>query len=457
VAFPVKCCLLTVSASSWFVQLVRIAPGLSMGTVDARDLGLDWSPNPCGLARSDRLDVVLVSSDWYKWLAARHPDRVDPVFERLRRMADRIVALEGHDLFSLSLPPGALDRVDLVLKGQGIYRDRELYNYRVGPFFAGANWTAAIESRRVRYTHAQLEKLRLSVPCFLAIDARTRHRIRLVERPHRRLETYARLAAEAAVQASLPLVRLRRPKHLTAHFVGTLTHRQRLDLLEILRSAGVPGSQAITRVPEDFYGTGALERSDTRDRPGPVEERLEEHDLRTPPPEEDPAEPGDPPALVTADGVAVRVPPQTVRALGEALRRSNLGSPPMSRPAFTRSLARSGVVLAPAGFGEITFRHAEAFIVRRPLICQDLSHVETMYPFADRHNAIFCRPDLTDVAGILREVERGDIPADEIAGQGQRCWRDWLAGGQRLLHRGITGHLEERGDPYPRMTPAAAA
>ena len=61
------------------------------------------------------------------------------------------------------LPPRAVAECHSVLKFQGVYRDRELYNYEVGCQYQGANWTGKTRPRRQRYSAVDLEKLRLSV------------------------------------------------------------------------------------------------------------------------------------------------------------------------------------------------------------------------------------------------------------------------------------------------------
>ena len=48
---------------------------------------------------------------------------------------------------------------------------------------------------------------------------------------------------------------------------------------------------------------------------------------------------------------------------------------------FKRTLLDYFVIAAPNGHGELTFRHAEALEAGRLLVCQDLHHVEMMFPF----------------------------------------------------------------------------
>jgi hypothetical protein len=433
------CCLLTVLDSSWFVQLVRIAPGLATCTVDARRLGLPWIPNPCGLESGEAFDAVLVTADWYQWVACRYPGRVASTFERLRGLAEAIVLLDHHDQFALGVPAEAIEHASIVLKAQGVYRDRELYNYRVGPFFPGGNWTNKLERRRVLYSASHLDKIRLSVPCFLAVDLPTRRAMRrLSDRGHGK--TLLRDAGDLLL-ASLTHAKRARHRAVSSHFVGSLTHWQRLELVERLEAAGRGGQHGVTNVPELFYGVHGFETDGARLGVGGAG-WLEEHDIWICPREEDPPGASGPVAMLPS-GSTVRVAQDVVNAAQTRLGASGAQVRAAGRIPYVWSLARSDLVLAPAGFGELTFRHGEALIFGRTLICQDLSHVETMFPFAHMRNAIFIRPDLADLEALLGAIDRGEIAAERIACEGRRTWRDWSGRRSSLLRDGITKHVEE--------------
>src|ERR1700684_474948 len=164
---PVNCALLAWDRLEWLCEACLHCPGLELATLDSGRLGLSEAHNPFGLPLVERADVVLVSTAWYQWLAARHPERVEQVFRRLERCGGVLVGIESHDELQLGLPPAALRRLACVIKGTGLYRDRELYNYAVGPRFPGGAWVEKLRPREWRYEPHELEKLRLSIPCFL--------------------------------------------------------------------------------------------------------------------------------------------------------------------------------------------------------------------------------------------------------------------------------------------------
>jgi hypothetical protein len=434
-----RCCLLTVLDSSWFVQFVRVAPGLVTRTVDARRLGLPWIPNPCGLEIGEEFDAVLVTADWYQWVACRHPARLALTFERLRGLAEAIVLLDRHDQFALGVPAEAIEHASIVLKAQGVYRDRELYNYRVGPFFPSGNWTNKLERRRALYSASHLDRIRLSVPCFLAVDLPTRRAMRRLSNRGRG-KTWLRDGGDL-ILATLTHAKQARHPSVSTHFVGSLTHWQRLELVERLEAAGRGGPHGVTSVPQLFYGVGSFETDDERLGVGGTG-WLEEQDIWICPRDEDPPGASGPVAMLP-NGSPVGVAQDVMDAAQRRLGASGVQVRAAGRIPYAWSLARSGLVVAPTGFGELTFRHGEALMFGRTLICQDLSHVETMFPFAHMRNAIFIRPDLADLETLLDAIDRGDIAADRIACEGRRAWRDWSRRRSSLLRDGITKHVEQ--------------
>src|SRR5580704_6361026 len=174
----VRCALLAWHRFEWLCEACLHCPGLELFTLEPARMGLAQAPNPFGLAPVERADVVLVSTTWYQWLAARHPDSIDAVFRALERSAGVIVGVESNDELQLGLPPEGLQRMACLIKGGGLYRDRELYNYEVGPRFPGARWVERTRPRASRYAPRELEKLRMSIPCFLWVAPGARRRLR---------------------------------------------------------------------------------------------------------------------------------------------------------------------------------------------------------------------------------------------------------------------------------------
>ena len=84
------------------------------------------------------------------------------------------------------------------------------------------------------------------------------------------------------------------------------------------------------------------------------------------------------------------------RASSEAQRTNAPGG---SRISYQLDLCRHRVVVAAGGHGELTYRHAEALAAGAILVCQDLSHAETMFPFEDRGNVLVLPPRSLRLAG----------------------------------------------------------
>jgi hypothetical protein len=219
-----------------------------------------------------------------------------------------------------------------------------------------------------------------------------------------------------------------------AHFVGALTHLQRLDLLLMLEEMGCSGRWGITRVPDLFLGSrlviGGADVYSAED--------LEESQVRTAGPDEVDSFRA---AIFTIAGELIGVDPDERQRVVRMLEARGLRTAATSRWTFWRSLAKHALVIAPTGYGELTFRHGEALMVGRTLLCQDLRHVETMFPFRDRKNVVFCRPDLRDVPALLRELTADPELCETIAVAGRRAWRSWTQSPDVLLWNGVTRHI----------------
>src|SRR5262249_50261067 len=121
----------------------------------------------------DRPDVILLAAGGptISWLPQ------DSAQLRALERFGTVVGLDGMDWFELAFPPKIVERLALVIKGQGIFRDRELYNF-VGLPLGGPNRTGRLTGRRGVYGPAELDKLRLSLPCFAADLPPIRRRMR---------------------------------------------------------------------------------------------------------------------------------------------------------------------------------------------------------------------------------------------------------------------------------------
>lgn len=376
-----------------------------MVAFDGEAIGFPEDRNPFKLPYADRVDVALVSGWWYSLLTTHFPDRTDGVLREIRDRSDYVVGLDGPDRFSLSFSPEAMGQFEIVVKFQGIYRDRDLYNYEVGPLYDGALWTEKLRPRRERYNSADLEKLRLSVPSFITdfpiIRRENRVPRRIDPRSRRdfaaRASRFARNRLDSLFTHSVG-VASQAGRTRGVHCLTGLSHVQRIDALRSLH--GLSGTQGITptqgKSAELVFGTayGGMKL------PLAVSEELEEE-----------ARP--------------------------------FFHPTMSRLSFILDLRRHQVVVAPTGYGEICYRHGEALLGGAALVCQDLGHVEMMLPLIHRQNAAFCRPDLGDLRAVVQELLDDDAERKRIALNGRRDFMRWADNAIQILSNGLESHIHE--------------
>src|SRR5215211_5490039 len=251
----IRCALITHAASGWFTDALLTAPGLEFVAPNRRLLQADNEVNPYELPEADDWDVTIINIEWLKWKAASGLTDLDASLDPLRRRSIAVVGLEGYDGFALATPPVILERLDLLIKAQGVFRDLALYNWRVGPYYPGGVWGAKLNPRTTRYSHQELSKLRLSIPCFLQVDRRARNAVRGIKpgvSPATRISRQIAdlfLALAARAYRAYP-----RGAGIGAHFIGALTHVQRAQLVEAMTAAGVRGTFGITGVHESYFG-----------------------------------------------------------------------------------------------------------------------------------------------------------------------------------------------------------
>lgn len=384
--------------------MVAACPGIRLSRVPDELLPGELRFDPLGLEEEQAPDAILLTPQWYLQAAASGAD-VAALWRRLESHCPFIVGLDGHDSFRLWLPADVMDRLAVVLKAQGVYRDRELYNFDVGAIFTPGPDGGLVRSRRA-FSARNLDKVRLSLPCFVAnvpwmraMARRQVYRMSYAQRLGRRL-------GDLAIEADARILGALLPRAGLIHCLVTITHVARVDILERLLEAEVAGCYG--GVVADSRIGGALPAgspaSDECDADGFFGKRFSDGELL---------------------GLARRLE-------GRGLLRTGIG-----RFRFSHSVLRQAAVLAPPGYGELTTRHADAWTHRRALICPSLAHVDTMFPFADRENVLFCREDMRDVVAILREIEAGGVDAAAIGRMGGTDWRRWSNDIEGLLVAGV--------------------
>jgi hypothetical protein len=341
----------------------------------------------------DKVDVVLVDVHWYK--VAKRLGVLQEAWRGLERSAGLIVGVDGFDTVRLGAPPDMVDRCEIVLKSPGLYRDLDLYNYEVGPYFARNDWSSKHYPSSRRYSSGQLAKLR-PVPYFVSLMPAIRRlvRARLNLPPRTRALRGAGDLLGTAVCAVL-----RRSKTLGqqgVYFVGSLSHYQRLVAAELLAEARIPGTYGLTDVPDFVFGTP----------------------YQTSP-----------------------VPDDTKRGYWARIRSHHLNRTRTSRPDYLVAMQRHQCALAITGYGEVTHRHAEALALGVPLVSQDLSGIDTGFSFEHGRNVLFCRPDLSNLVSTVQHAQSTE--GGSIGDQGAIDWRAWARDPLARLSRSIVGPIRE--------------
>jgi Glycosyl transferases group 1 len=446
----IKCALLTVPASLYDAELTLACPGLEFVALTPSAVGLPKPEtngegrrvldplgnfNPFALPEDDSADVVLIESHWFRLAAERHPERIDEVMRNLERRADLLIGLDA-DQFALGFPPSALERLAVVIEFDGLYRDRDLYNYFVGCRYPGANWTEKLRPRPSRYRASELDKLRLSVPCFMrelpAVRRAARARLGGAAvangKSMSRLERIGRDLGEALLVRAFS-VESGRGRPLEVHCLVGPTHPQRIEAIRLLE--GFSGKRGIL-----VYGV--------EDEPEAAPQAT-----GTPGAEDDdslPSEDDDTPRYYR-EWIEASSPPLAAAKLKQWRAFLASAKPfarkPVSRQRYLLELRLHQVAVAPTGYGELTYRHGEALMTGAALVCQDLGHVETMFPFRDRENVAFCRPDLSDLRSAVEELLRDGDLRRRIARDGRRSYTAWAARWREDLYLGIEAHIRE--------------
>ncbi len=358
-----------------------VASGLvALGAPDAEAWQLPPYACPYGLPVARGADTVLVVSSWLRGLDGGTADPIEVLSGLARRF--RVIGLDHSDAFALDFSDAEIRLMERVLKVNGVYTDAKLYNHVVGAQTPDGRWTELLEPRPVPYSSDSLAKLRPSLPCFVGAAPWLRRRTRLLyghSLPQRVLRGWADSLSE---RRQAPPPQSRSPRR-GVHFRGALTHMQRRDALRRLAAEGVDHVGGLTHIPR---------------------------------------------AIAGYEGSGLRwLSPAEREALRASLLRERLLSRPKNRLSYLRELRGAKVVLSIVGYGELCFRMAEAWAEGRVLVCQDLSHARVLYPLQAGRNAVFCRPDLSDLAAVLREVTEDFERYREIGAQGYEDWRRYLS------------------------------
>lgn len=332
--------------------------------------------------------AVLLGSTWALAAQAAGVDVPGRVLPALRARFDRVVGFDQEATFHLHFPDEIAAGLDLVIKPAGVFRDPGLYDFEVGAWTPDGTWTEKIRPRTDARLDLRRPPLHAGVPVFVT-EAPGMRALR------RRMRTgllggAARAGVDALLASVTRPMQAHRPPPYTVHALGALTHVQRADALRRIRRAGIRCFGGITDVVGRVNGFEGKRNGETT-------------------------------------GTGRRAWMAQLSAEGLTARRLPLW-------AFRASLLRCKAVLSIAGHGEMCFRMAQAWAARRILVCQDLSHAHTGFPFVNGRNVVYCRPDLADLTDILDDIEINFPRYLPIAEQGHADWLAWAAGAAEHLH-----------------------
>lgn len=383
---------LLAAKGGYLTDLLVAASGLAFGAVDISGLGLPAYHCPYKLPSITEGDTVVVSSNWLAHLREHSVDVVSQVLHPLRSRFNRIVGIDHSDPFLLCLSDEDVSLMDVVLKVNGVYNDPDFNNYLVGAPTSDGRWSEKLESREAQYRPTNLQKITLSIPCFLGTTPALRAKVRryycqsLIRRRMRSLGDHLLARLPKALQA-------KHPPRSTVHFFASLTHIQRAVAIRSLKSSSLSWRGGLTGIPRHITGF---------------------------------------------DGVGMAIlSVEKQQAFRSRLAAENLLTEPLNRFRYQQSMDDCKAVLSITGYGELCFRMAEAWANRRVLVCQDISHAQTLFPFQNGRNVVYCRPDLSDLIEILEDIECNFPKYIEIAEQGYRDWVDWSQQAEKVLQRGF--------------------
>ena len=289
-----------------------------------------------------------------------------------------LIGIDSSDTVLYKFHPKSLDCFDLILKGHGLPKDRELMNWETGVRW-GLNRKDKI--RRVRHkdmvlSQDQIDKFRVSfdigVAAYGDVD---------LTRP--------------------PSV----PESNDVFFVGVFNSLNRLEGLRIARQhfKTLGWLQMIEGHPvvgiESWKADPLIGR--TEDRSGLVRESN-----------------------------------RLYRQHGELFRRARLS------PHLYKVLAYSSKIMpAFSGIGELGPRHYQALAFKKVMMCEDVSHIETIFPFEGGRNCVFVGERLADFEDKVRWLLENDRIRHNLASEGfaelQKTYRD----GNAIFERYFLSHL----------------
>ncbi|MBI4179194.1 glycosyltransferase family 1 protein [bacterium] len=124
-------------------------------------------------------------------------------------------------------------------------------------------------------------------------------------------------------------------------------------------------------------------------------------------------------------------------------RHPELFGRPISSGRFTAMAVLSKIMPAFSGIGELGPRHYQALSFGKLLLCEDLSHVETHFPFRDGETCVHVSDRLEDLETRVRELLTDAARRKRIAREGFERFRECYGDGSKMFRDCFLRHLED--------------
>ncbi|RJE70862.1 glycosyltransferase family 1 protein [Reichenbachiella sp. MSK19-1] len=381
-----KSCIITHRQGFWAYDTLLACPKLDFfGFHDTANL-FSSGVNPYQLEPAEDFDIIFIGSHPLRYLVPNGKEK--EVIKALEKKCKKLVLIDGWDSFDLSVPPSIVDLFETVLKVNGVYKDKDLYNWKVGCDYPGVNWTNKETKKNHIYTHEQLDKIKLSFPCQVGIVPEVKRRLRKHNPTLGYWTTQSRNIVDQMFKQASVLMKYRFANQLTS-FLGDLGHIQRLELLHLLHDNHIDGDYGVFRVLESMAG---LEQS---------------------------------------------LCPEQVKKHKEELEAHKLLKKKKNRIQYLYDFSKFKSIISPVGYGEMCFRDLEIMQMGRCGIKQDISHVDHLAPFVPNENIIFCKPNFSDLVEILHNVDRREIDYKQIGKNAYKAARSWEQNIDQVLETSI--------------------
>jgi len=354
-------------------------------------------PNPHQLESISEADYIVVDTGIAIFLKREVLENdIQKIFSKIRtKSKNGLTGVEGADWFHLAQHPILYKELDVILKSGGVYKDRTQYNSYSGSCSTNRLWNKKNIVNPWQYDNEILDKINVSIPCFIAITPFFRRELRKSSPLVSNTSRFIRNLQERVLHYYINK-KNKSSKNYKYHFRGSITHLSRLELGELLNAIDAEGTYKLLFTSDEYMWGSKYERQ----------------------------------KLSTSYKEELLDRAKSVNIKGERISKWKLLNEMLSH----------GVILSPNGFGEICYRHAEAWELNRVLLCQDLSHVEMLFSIEHNKNAVFCKSDFSDIEKRLLDLKDSNY-RNSIALNGQKEWKKWIANPNKILYDGFEKYL----------------